>query len=961
MAHIQILNMKTNYILAFTLATLFVACGGPKTVVDGEKQIFTRQEVGEIINNILYAGGKDLPYQAPADKPWTLNHTDLDISVDFEKHTINGTATLTLQPYYYSQDSLVLDAKKMDIFDVRLTSQNGTSNGPAPEKLNFRYSDSLHLIIKFKENYTANQKVQISIDYQANPDRKVFQLGETTGTAIKSDKGAYFINTDGKDPVSPMQMWTQGEPQANSCWFPTIDVPNQKHTHRIKVKYPAQLTCISNGSKISSQTEPYPANAGAPAKPTKTDVWEMNQPHAVYLTMLAIGDWKIVKDRSVKFDKEIPVQYFVEEVYASDAKAVFGNTPEMIEFFSSFTGVPFMWAKYDQIVARDFVSGAMENTTAVIHNERLHDPDNDMEDYVAHELFHHWFGDYVTCESWAHLTLNESFANYSEYLWREYKYGKANADAWMFENLDIDAESSNKNALVNHHFSLIDDQFDDIRYNKGAGILHRLRNHIGTDAFKASMKLYLSTHAYKNANVYDWKKCVETVTGTNMDHFFNTWYFSKGQPDLYVTLDNSTGSSVLNIINSTDNGEPTQLSYGKSKFLKLQILARTDKGRKIDTTITTSVYQELNEINFPNETLVQYLVDPFYSNALIIKGKSFIREENAEIDPDEIETNYQNLKFSQEIKASHIIQKQMYVDWLKSYVQFGVNLSKSPDWPSLKAKTQERFITETLNGLQDSNISSVWLPLANDFVFKPEEPVEEKFTMLDLFPANEATQKKFMDWITSYYQNPNINANSKLQFYNFVPLEMESKMDVVFPYYSNPKKGIEDIESAAKMGNSHLVVLYARIFYDLNKVKGVANNDLLYQFTLNTVSNSEINPKVRRDLALVQFSRLTNPQKKYDLMLAVFNSNLHKEYQFKICDRAIPFADETTGMENTQFLQKMWNSEVVKNSLVFKRMLKKATSKEWENLLNEYPSEKDIIKSSTKDRYKLIKVIQNVE
>jgi hypothetical protein len=66
-------------------------------------------------------------------------------------------------------------------------------------------------------------------------------------------------------------------------------------------------------------------------------------------------------------------------------------------------------------------------------------------------------------------------------------------------------------------------------------------------------------------------------------------------------------------------------------------------------------------------------------------------------------------------------------------------------------------------------------------------------------------------------------------------------------------------------------------------------------------------------------------------------------------------------MENTQFLQKMWNSEVVKNSLVFKRMLKKATSKEWENLLNEYPSEKDIIKSSTKDRYKLIKVIQNVE
>lgn len=953
--------MKKNLFFACTLTALFAACGGPKNSVEGEKQNFTRQEVGEILNNILAAGGKDLPYQAPADKPWVLNHTDLDISVDFDKHTINGTATLTLQPYYYLQDSLVLDAKKMDIFDVRLSNQNGAPTGPAPEKLNYTYNDSLHLIIKFKENYTANQKIQISIDYQANPDRKVFQLDQTTGTAIKSDKGAYFVNTDGKDPVSPMQMWTQGEPQANSCWFPTIDVPNQKHTHKIKVKYPAQLTCISNGVRISSETEKFPANAGAPVKPTKTDVWEMNQPHAVYLTMLAIGDWKSVKDRSVKFDKEIPVQYFVENLYASDAKAVFGNTPEMIEFFSSFTGVPFMWAKYDQIVARDFVSGAMENTTAVIHNERLQDPDNDMEDYVAHELFHHWFGDYVTCESWAHLTLNESFANYSEYLWREYKYGKDNADAWMFENLDIDPESSNKNALVNHHYTLIDNQFDDIRYNKGAGILHRLRNYIGTDAFQASMKLYLSSHAYKNANVYDWKKCVETVTGTNMDHFFNTWYFSKGQPDLYVTLDNSTGSSILNIINATDQGEPTQLNYGKAKLLKLRILAQTEKGRNIDTSVITSVYKELNEITFPNEILTKYIVDPYYSNALIIKGKSFMRDNATDIDPDEIETNYQNLKFSQEIKASHIIQKQMYVDWLKSYVQFGVNLSKSPDWISIKTKTQERFVTETLNGLQDSNISRVWLPLANDFIFKPEEKVEEKISMADLFPADETTQKKFMDWLRTYYNNPSIAAKSKLQFYNYVPAEMESKMDVVFPYYTNPKKGIEDIENAANSGNSHLTVLYARIFYDLNKEKSMANIDLLYQFTLNSVKKSDLNEKVRRDLCLVQFSRLTNPQKKLDLMLAVLESNLNNEYKFKTIDRAIPFADETSSMENTQFIQKLWNSEAVKNSLLFKRMIKKATSKEWEMMLNEYPSEKDIIKSSTKERYKLIKVIQNAE
>ena len=71
--------------------------------------------------------------------------------------------------------------------------------------------------------------------------------------------------------------------------------------------------------------------------------------------------------------------------------------------------------------------GAMENTTAVIHGEQAYQTpgqlidENIQENTIAHELFHHWFGNLVTSESWSNLTLNESFANYSEYLWREYK------------------------------------------------------------------------------------------------------------------------------------------------------------------------------------------------------------------------------------------------------------------------------------------------------------------------------------------------------------------------------------------------------------------------------------------------------------------------------------------------------------------------------------------------------------
>ena len=140
--------------------------------------------------------------------------------------------------------------------------------------------------------------------------------------------------------------------------------------------------------------------------------------------MMAIGEFAIVKDKW----RGIDVSYYVEPKFEKYARMVFGNTPEMIEFFSQKFGVDYPWKKYSQVVVRDFVSGAMENTTATVHMEALqHDHryhlDETEEDYISHELSHHWFGDYVTCESWANLPLNESFATYAEVLWREYKYG----------------------------------------------------------------------------------------------------------------------------------------------------------------------------------------------------------------------------------------------------------------------------------------------------------------------------------------------------------------------------------------------------------------------------------------------------------------------------------------------------------------------------------------------------------
>ena len=133
---------------------------------------------------------------------------------------------------------------------------------------------------------------------------------------------------------------------------------------------------------------------------TRTDYWSQNKAHSPYLFMIAIGEFTITKEEW----RGKEVSYYLEEEYANDAKLIFGNTPEMLEFYSNILGVEFPWDKYSQVVVRDFVSGAMENTSATLHGSFVQNHKRELLDYnpdgiIAHELFHQWFGDLVSCES----------------------------------------------------------------------------------------------------------------------------------------------------------------------------------------------------------------------------------------------------------------------------------------------------------------------------------------------------------------------------------------------------------------------------------------------------------------------------------------------------------------------------------------------------------------------------------
>ena len=565
-----------------------------------EKDIETTTEDD---NNPFYIA----PFQTSAEKVWDLIHTDLSLNIHFDSSSIDGYATLTLKPHFYSQDSLVLDAVNMEIYEVLTHIEESKSgvNGsnvfiPPPTRLKFNYRQNKKLVVYFNEVITPNQPVSIRIQYSATPGKKIplsyeawaSQNPEKVGgnekdsiwinteyEPISDDIGMYFINADGKNPTKPTQMWTQGEPQSNCHWFPTLDAPNQKHTQRISITFPGNMQSLSNG-KLTSSVDMY-GNNGIHLR---TDVWVQNKPHAPYLTMLAVGNWVRVKDSlpwpidpNLRKKETLPIEYLVEPQFKDDAKMIFGNTPEMIQFFSQYTGVKYPWDKYSQVVVRDFVSGAMENTSATVHMEQLqHDKydhiDDTYEDYISHELFHQWFGDYVTAENWSDLTLNESFATYGEYLWREFKYGKSNANQWLYITEKSIYNRGGYNPLLKHHYTNINQQFDGVRYQKGACILHLLRQFIGDDAFRTSMKRYLETFAFKSAEVDDWRQIIEEVTGMDMKPFFNVWYKSDiAKASLSIglkTIQSNTQDSSLssNTNYSITASFSTFISKGKVPF-----------------------------------------------------------------------------------------------------------------------------------------------------------------------------------------------------------------------------------------------------------------------------------------------------------------------------------------------------------------------------------------------------------
>jgi len=441
------------------------------------------------------------------DRVVDIQHIALALEVDPAKRNVSGTATLRGAVIAPGTRSLELDAVELTIDKVAV--------GGKPAK--FRH-DGRRLRIEV-DALDAGAEVVIAIDYRGAPRR-----------------GLYFISPDEGYPHKAVQAWTQGQDEDSRYWFPCVDTPNEKATSEIRVTVPAPMFALSNGALIEDRTDGHKRHLH----------WRLDVPHSCYLITLAVGDFASIETRW----HDIPVVYYVERGKEAAAERTLARTPQMIELFSKLFGVPYPYPRYSQVFVGDFIFGGMENTSAttltdtVLIDERAA-LDYDIDALVAHELAHQWFGDLVTCRDWGEGWLNEGFATYSEYLWREHHEGRDAADLELEEWAEMyfgEDSGRYRRTIATKLYDEPIDIFDHHLYEKGGRVLHMLRDILRGDrgddgAFWRALAYYLGKHRHGVVESRDLARAVEESSGKNLDWFFSQWVIDgAGHPELAVSI-----------------------------------------------------------------------------------------------------------------------------------------------------------------------------------------------------------------------------------------------------------------------------------------------------------------------------------------------------------------------------------------------------------------------------------------
>ena len=466
------------------------------------------------------------------------------------------------------------------------------------------------------------------------------------------------------------QIWTQGQGKFTSHWLPSIDEMTDKIEFDLQIIAPSDRIVVANGRReeiIVFDEE--------------NVAWrfDMENPMSSYLVALVIGDFVKL---DITSNSGVPIELYYKPEDSVKAEPTYRYTKEIFDFLETEIGFPYPWQNYKQVPVGDFLYAGMENTTATIFSEAfvvdsIGFTDRNYVNVNAHEMAHHWFGNLVTETSGAHHWLHEGFATYyallaeKEIFGEDHYYWKLYNTAEQLKSLSDEGKGE---SLLNPEASSL------TFYEKGAWALHILKELIGEDAFKTSVKNYLEKHKFRNVSTTDFLTEVKEATTTDITQWEADWVQQSAfkAHQAYESLKRST---LITRYFEVQNLRKTQLADKMSPLLSSSELFNNDYlGEEI-------IYQLAEEPI--GETIPLYKMG-FKSSSLFVRQAIALSLVDV---PSELQTEYESL-----LDDNSYLTKETAL----------YNL-----WMSFPEKRHEYLDKmRVVVGFQDRNVRQLWLALA---------------------------------------------------------------------------------------------------------------------------------------------------------------------------------------------------------------------------------------------------------
>jgi aminopeptidase N len=423
---------------------------------------------------------------------YDAQHYTLDLSIDMDENSISGTVTMDA---IATQDLSVfnLDFRGFQISEIKVNDM------PA------KYLRAEHeLSITPPQPLSSGDPFTVGVTYSGVPGDDIQGLNIFSAGWTRYKAGVYVAS----------------EPAGAARWFPVNDHPRDKATYTFRITVPEPYVVAANGILQDSVDD----------GDTTTYTWDMNQPMASYLATVNIADFALDTQEG---PNNLPIRNYFPARLAETAPEVFERTPEMIAYFSDIFG-PYPFEAYGVVMADTPLFFALETQSMTLFGAEvvpnaitgaLPRWSIAVEEVIAHELSHQWFGDSVSLANWQDIWLNEGFATYAAALWIEHTEGEAAFESEIKVYYNVIA-----NRDYAPGYPPANDLFNRGVYLQGAWTLHALRLKVGDEIFFNILKTYYDRFKYANASTEDFIAVAEEVSGQDLSALFDAWLFDGGVP-----------------------------------------------------------------------------------------------------------------------------------------------------------------------------------------------------------------------------------------------------------------------------------------------------------------------------------------------------------------------------------------------------------------------------------------------